>query len=279
MTSPRPSGATNLRSLINDPPTYMPVTAAGSSYDFAYKVVLLGNSGVGKTSFCHSLDGRPGESTVATLGVEFMSKLYRIDNRTVVLQLWDTAGMETFAPVVRSYFQGARAIILVYAVDNRASFEAVSDRWRRDIDQLVPRSSNTRVFVVANKTDVPKDKWQITKEEGLSSCAPLGWYFFEACAVDGKRTEQLFTEIVTSLINDDNSLRVSTGRISENSKAIPCAISGSPRPNTAPEVIKLDSARAVWEPANTSPGGRTTGTRVKATPRNSGDDSSNTCAC
>lgn len=279
MASTRPTGATNLRSVTNAPPPTLPITATGGSYDFAYKVVLLGNAGVGKTSFCHSLDGRPGESTVATLGVEFMSKVYRIDNRTVVMQLWDTAGMETFAPVVRSYFQGARAIILVYAVDNRASFEAVSDRWRRDIDQLVPRSSNTRVFVVANKTDVPKDKWQTTKEDGLNSCAPWGWYFFEACAVDGKRTEQLFTEIVTALINDDNSLRVSTGRISENSKATPGAISGSPRPNTASNVIKLDSARAVSEPGSATTGGRSPGKRVATMPSNPGNDNSNVCAC
>lgn len=252
MASPRPTGATNLRSLTNAPPPSLPVAATGSSYDFAYKVVLLGNAGVGKTSFCHSLDGRPGESTVATLGVEFMSKIYRISNRTAVLQLWDTAGMETFAPVVRSYFQGARAIILVYSVDNRASFEAVSDRWRRDIDQMVPRASNTRVFVVANKVDVPKDRWQTSRDEGLNSCAPLGWYFFEACAVDGKRTENLFTEIMTALINDDDALRASTGRFSENSKAIPGAISGSPRPGTAPDVIKLDRARTVAESSATA---------------------------
>jgi small GTP-binding protein len=279
MTSPRPTGATNLRSVTKTPPPSLPVAVNGGSYDFAYKVVLLGNSGVGKTSFCHSLDGRPGESTVATLGVEFMSKVYRIDSRTVVMQLWDTAGMETFAPVVRSYFQGARAIILVYSVDNRASFDAVSDRWRRDIDQMIPRSSNTRVFVVANKTDVPKDKWQITKEDGLNSCAPWGWYFFEACAVDGKRTEQLFTEIVNALINDDNALRVSTGRVSENSKAIPGAIGGSPRPNTTPDVIKLDGARNVSEDAIAGTSNVHAGTRVRPMPRNPSDDNSNVCGC
>lgn len=189
-------------------PPGMPIRHAsatdGAGVDRYYKVVMAGNSGVGKTSLCNTLDGKIGASTMATIGVDHLSKAYRMEGNTVVMQLWDTHGIERFSALTRGYFQKARAVLLVYAVDDRRSFDAVNERWRRELGEVLPADGSVSVFLVANKTDVEASKWVVTKHEALALCAPLGWFFHETSAMDQKRTDTLFEEVMLAVLNTDN---------------------------------------------------------------------------
>lgn len=233
--------------------------------DRYYKVVLVGNSGVGKTSLCNTLDGKMGASTISTIGNNHMSKTYRMEGFTAVMQLWDTAGVERFAHLTRTYFQKARAIMLAYAVNDRASYEAISERWRRDMDAaLGPKETGeTRVFLIANKVDLPKHEWKVTREEALQLCAPYGWYLHESSAMNQQLTDQLFTDIIRALINEDNANRVVLGRVTPRDPNAPLQLrevkkGNSPRP---------EGARAV------------TGTFVTANPNGSDEQGGGSCGC
>lgn len=187
-------------------PAHTGFTAASAPVvDRYYKVVLVGNSGVGKTSLCNALDGRPGETTLATIGTDHMSKVYRVEGQTVVLQLWDTAGAERFAKLTHTYFRNARAILLAYAVNDRESFSALSDRWRRELYYAIGpcTTGDTRVFLLANKVDLPETEWVVTREEALVLCAPYGWQLYESSAMEQQRTERLFADIVQALVRED----------------------------------------------------------------------------
>ncbi len=195
-------------------------------YDATYKMVLVGDSGVGKTSLCWTLHGRPGNATLATTGVDMLNKPYRLEGHTVLLQLWDTAGMERFEAVTRTAFNRARGVVLVYAVDDRRSFENAQVRWRRAIENNLPRDDDVPVFLIANKQDVREHA--VPSDEGQRLAESMRWHFHEASAWEAERTEAIFAAVVRTCLRADRMLQPAGRPARSSSPGAVVALAGRP---------------------------------------------------
>ena len=105
-----------------------------TSCDYFFKLVIIGDSGVGKSNILLSLvEERFMEVHINTIGVDFKIKTFELDGKSVKLQIWDTAGQERFRTITSNYYRGADGIILVYDVTNETSFHNIQ-RWMQDIN-------------------------------------------------------------------------------------------------------------------------------------------------
>lgn len=172
-----------------------------SSYDYIFKVLLLGDSGVGKTSIMRRyLDDQFRSNHVATIGVDFRLTTIDVDGRKVKLQIWDTAGQERFRSVTSSYYYGADGAIIVYDVSNAESFRNV-DSW---LNELRRHSNSERMSVVAigNKCDKIQDK----AVSYLESLAHLGKVedltVVEVSAKTDLNVDQIFSILVEKMMTN-----------------------------------------------------------------------------
>ncbi|ODN03835.1 Ras-related protein Rab-30 [Orchesella cincta] len=165
-------------------------------YRFLFKVVLVGNAGVGKTCLVRRFTQGlfpPGQG--ATIGVDFMIKTVDINGEKVKLQIWDTAGQERFRSITQSYYRSAHALILVYDVSSQPSFDCLPD-WLREIEEY----ANAKVLrvLVGNKTD--REDREIPTYVGEDFAQRNNMYFMETSAKEADNVEKLFMEIAHALI-------------------------------------------------------------------------------
>ncbi|KAF8603072.1 hypothetical protein BDV93DRAFT_523659 [Ceratobasidium sp. AG-I] len=140
------------------------------------KVVILGDSGVGKTSLMNQfVNKRFNNQYKATIGADFLTKEVVVDARTVTLQLWDTAGQERFQSLGVAFYRGADCCVLVYDVNSSKSFDAL-DSWRDEfLIQASPHDPETFPFVViGNKIDVENGQRQVSQKRALAWCQSKG---------------------------------------------------------------------------------------------------------
>lgn len=122
------------------------------SHTYLFKYIIIGDTSVGKSCLLLKfMDGTFRQKHEITIGVEFGSKILNVAGKNVKLQVWDTAGQESFKSITRGYYRSAAAALLVYDVTNEKSFRNV-ERWLEDIKQF--SSSNIEVILVANKADL-----------------------------------------------------------------------------------------------------------------------------
>ena len=122
------------------------------THDLLAKVIIIGDSGVGKTNIILTFVGQVfRENYVATIGVDFKAKTIAVDDKKVKLQIWDTAGQQRYRTITQTYYKGASAIILTYAIDSRQSFESLS-KWILQIAEKAP--PNVPKIIIANKKDI-----------------------------------------------------------------------------------------------------------------------------
>ncbi len=147
-----------------------------------YKFLIIGDEAVGKSSICTRMAGEQFKSWYDhTIGVEFSvcySKIY--DNIVIKSQLWDTSGRRVFLPVIDSYFKGVIAILLVYDVTNRNSFNKI-DFWLNKIKNNCDSGDKLNIFLIGNKIDL-KSKREISKKEGQEKALKEKLTFFETSA-------------------------------------------------------------------------------------------------
>ena len=125
-------------------------------YDYLFKLLLIGNSGVGKSALLlRFTEDTFRETFHSTIGVDFKIKNVEMDNKIVKLQIWDTAGQERFQTITKSYYKGAHGIILVYDVSERSSFLSV-EQWIDEIE----RNANPHAckLLIGNKADLEDDR-------------------------------------------------------------------------------------------------------------------------
>lgn len=153
-----------------DPPTGQR-DAADQNFDYMFKLLLIGNSSVGKTSFLFRYaDDSFTPAFVSTVGIDFKVKtVYRHDKR-IKLQIWDTAGQERYRTITTAYYRGAMGFLLMYDVANQESFAAVQD-WATQIKTY--SWDNAQVILVGNKCDL-EDERVVPTEEGRRLADDLG---------------------------------------------------------------------------------------------------------
>lgn len=132
-------------------------------YDYLFKVVMIGDSGVGKSNLLmRYTKGEFNIESKTTIGVEFATKSIRTQDKKVIkAQIWDTAGLERYRAITNAYYRGAVGALLVYDVTSLSSFQHVSN-WLKELKQYA--DSNIVILLVGNKTDL-KDKREVRKEE------------------------------------------------------------------------------------------------------------------
>eukprot|EP01104_Vermistella_antarctica_P012703 TRINITY_DN3721_c0_g1_i1.p1 TRINITY_DN3721_c0_g1~~TRINITY_DN3721_c0_g1_i1.p1 ORF type:complete len:220 (+),score=50.71 TRINITY_DN3721_c0_g1_i1:217-876(+) len=161
------------------------------------KIVLLGNSGVGKTCLVYRyVQGSYSGDLTSTIGASFMTKRMFLDGVKVKLQIWDTAGQERFRSMTPMYYRAASAAILVYDVTSHESFEAVKE-W---VDELRSNVEEDVIIAIAgNKVDLV-DYRQVSTKKAKDYAENIGAVFFETSALSAQGVEDLFGEISRGLV-------------------------------------------------------------------------------
>ncbi|XP_064636986.1 ras-related protein Rab-30-like [Lineus longissimus] len=175
-------------------------------YKYLFKVVLVGNAGVGKTCLVRRFTQGlfpPGQG--ATIGVDFMIKTVEVDGDRVKLQIWDTAGQERFRSITQSYYKSANALILVYDISCQPSFDCLP-QWLSEIDMYA--STKVLTYLVGNKTDRVNQR-EIPVHIAEEFARRYGMRFLETSAKEADNVERLFMEIAKELAQQarENDIR------------------------------------------------------------------------
>ncbi|KAJ1994846.1 ras GTPase [Dimargaris cristalligena] len=158
-------------------------------YDYLFKLLLIGDSGVGKSCLLlRFADDTYTESYISTIGVDFKIRTIELEGKTVKLQIWDTAGQERFRTITSSYYRGAHGIIVVYDVTDTDTFTNVK-QWLQEIDRYA--SEGVSKLLVGNKSDL-EDKKVVEYTVAKEFADQLGVPFLETSAKDSTNVEQAF---------------------------------------------------------------------------------------
>ena len=168
-------------------------------YDYLFKVLLLGDSDVGKSSLILRYTEETFNSKlVNSIGVDFKMKKKEIDGKIIKVQIWDTAGHERFRSITYSYYRGANAIIIVFDLSDKKSFISITE-WLKQIEKHA--KENVFKFLVGNKSDLI-DERKVTYEEAKQYADEHDLPYIETSAKEGININELFdTSIKTFLTN------------------------------------------------------------------------------
>ena len=179
-----------------------------------YKILLLGDSSVGKTCFLmRYTDNTFQEIHMSTIGLDYKLKNVQLDDGKIVkIQIWDTAGQDRFRSITKNYYKGAHGIILIYDITNKKSFENVRN-WINQIKEEV--SEKVSIILVGNKIDDEEHR-VVPTVEGEKLSKELGLMFFECSAKSGINIDSTFNELVKTTV--ENYSKVSKGEKLKNKK-------------------------------------------------------------
>jgi len=166
-------------------------------YDYLFKLVLIGDSGVGKSCLLlRFADDNFTDSYISTIGVDFRFRTINIENKTVKLQIWDTAGQERFRTITSAYYRGADGIIMVYDVTSSESFDHVEE-WLSEVDRYA--DENTSKLLVGNKADLIEEK-QVPEDTAQRFAEKLNIPFLETSAKTATNVDAAFLTMAKELI-------------------------------------------------------------------------------
>ena len=159
-----------------------------------YKLLLLGDSTVGKTCFLIKYSDQSFQDIhMATIGLDYRVKTMKLkNNKEVKIQIWDTAGQDRFRSITKNYYKGSHGIILIYDITNRRTFENVQ-QWISQIREET--SQNVVIYLIGNKIDM-KEERKVSTEEGKKLADELGLPFMETSAKEGININEVFDDIV-----------------------------------------------------------------------------------
>ena len=173
-----------------------------SAFDHIFKVVVIGDSGVGKSSLvARYTDDFFEEGMAATIGVDFKVKTVAVAEKKIKLTMWDTAGQERFRTLTGSYYRGAQIAILVFDVTNAASFEGIEKTWMEEININFTHASLVKVLV-GNKID--KSPRVVQADEGIRLARTHEMLYIETSAKTKTGVKDAFdTAVKQTLLRDD----------------------------------------------------------------------------
>lgn len=176
-----------------------------AEYDFLFKTILIGNSGVGKTSIINRyVDKIYTENFISTIGVDFIIKTVKSEKGIVKLQIWDTAGQERFKAITTSYYRGAQCIFIVFDVTDAESFTDITS-WLKEIKKSDAR--DPLIFLLGNKIDA-KDRIMVTEQEIYDLIAQNSLLdkkmFSFISAKENTNIENIFQQVVDTLVERVN---------------------------------------------------------------------------
>ncbi|KAK8914639.1 Ras-related protein RIC2 [Platanthera zijinensis] len=165
-------------------------------YDYLFKLVLIGDSGVGKSNILSRFTRNEFSlESKSTIGVEFATRSLNVDSKVIKAQIWDTAGQERYRAITSAYYRGAVGALLVYDVTRRTTFEN-AERWLRELrDHTDP---NIVVMLVGNKSDL-RHLVAVSTEDGKAFAEKESLCFMETSALEATNVENAFAEVLTQI--------------------------------------------------------------------------------
>ena len=178
-------------------PTVKEVPVTDETYEKLFKILLLGDSSVGKSSlFLSFMDKSWNETFVPTIGVDFKIKTINVNNMNIKYQVWDTAGQERFRTIISSYYKGAHGILLIFDLSDTESFDSLNN-WLIEIE----RNANKNVIkiLIGNKCDL-EDKRKISFIQAKEFADVNGMKYIETSAKTSTNVDQAFGLIGVELM-------------------------------------------------------------------------------
>jgi len=171
-------------------------TPAQEEYDYLYKVVLIGDSGVGKSNLLSRFTRNEFSlETKSTIGVEFATRSIQTEGKTIKAQIWDTAGQERYRAITSAYYRGAVGALLVYDIAKYSTFKNV-ERWLAELRENADR--NIVIMLVGNKSDL-RHLREVPTEEAKTFSEKQKLSFIETSALDSTNVELAFQNILTEI--------------------------------------------------------------------------------
>ena len=168
--------------------------------DLKLKLILLGDSGVGKTNLISRyISNSFDENTRATIGVEFFCKNFRINKkRTIKVEIWDTAGQERYKAITSVYYKGAKGAFIVYDITSRKTFENI-DKWIGEIKERT--TDDVKLIIIGNKTDLNNER-EIKSEEALIKYQDMDIPLIETSALEDTNVNEAFINLIKIVYKD-----------------------------------------------------------------------------
>jgi Ras-related protein Rab-1A len=203
--------------------------ATNTEHDYFFKILLIGDSGVGKSCLLlRFADDSWTDTHISTIGVDFKIKTLNIDGKTIKLQIWDTAGQERFRTITSSYYRGAQGIILVYDCTDQESFNNVK-QWMGEIDRYA--CENVNKLLVGNKTDLVNEK-VVDTQTAKAFADSMGIPFIETSAKNATNVEQCFVSMARDIKNRLSSDSEPQSKSTGDGKVTPKTNSKPNKPRT-----------------------------------------------
>ena len=203
-----------------------------SSYELLYKVIIIGDTAVGKSNILSRyVKDEFSSNSKSTVGVELGIKFLKIKNTKTKIQIWDTAGQERYRAITSSYFKGSNGCFIVYDITNEASFNNI-ENWYEQIQKET--SKDIPILLVGNKCDL-EDERKVPIEKGKEKAQNLNCAFFETSALKKINIDKIFEELVNNiyektggnkndddinveLVKDDKAVNLNEVKNGENEK-------------------------------------------------------------
>jgi Ras-related protein Rab-1A len=174
-------------------------------YDYLFKIVIIGDSGVGKSCLLlRFADDSFTDTYISTIGVDFRFRSVNIDGKIVKLQIWDTAGQERFKTITSAYYRGANCVIVCYDISNRETFEHVEE-WLAELNKV--GNDDIVKMIVGNKADQEYEK-KVTTEEGENLALKNGCEFIEVSAKTAINVDAAFLTVANKLMKANKGKKI-----------------------------------------------------------------------
>ncbi|XP_046899568.1 RAB11a, member RAS oncogene family, like [Hypomesus transpacificus] len=174
------------------------MTNREDEYDYLFKVVLIGDSGVGKSNLLSRFTRNEFNlESKSTIGVEFATRSIQVESKTVKAQIWDTAGQERYRAITSAYYRGAVGALLVYDIAKHLTYEN-AERWLKELQDHA--DSNIVIMLVGNKSDL-RHLRAVPTDEAKAFAEKHGLSFLETSALDSSNVELAFQTILTAIYN------------------------------------------------------------------------------
>ncbi|OHT03785.1 Ras-related protein YPTC6 [Tritrichomonas foetus] len=204
----------------------------GAEPDYLLKIILIGDSGVGKTNLLNQfVRNQFNPESKTTIGVEFATKTVQINGKTIKAQIWDTAGQERYRAITSAYYKGANGALLMFDITNSVSFNSLH-KWLKELRD----NSDTKVTImlIGNKCDM-KQMRSITVHEASDFAETEQLLFIETSALDATNVKEAFIKLISTIL--ESSIHTGFGSSDQHK----------------PEITKPKSSVRVHDPDNEGP--------------------------
>jgi len=219
---------------------------ADEEFGFLYKVVVTGDSGVGKTNIISRFTANEFQiENKATIGVEFGHAEVTLEDGTQIkVQIWDTAGQERFRAITRGYYRGAVGALIVFDITKAMTFRAV-DKWLQELNEHAD-NSDIVIMLIGNKTDL-KTSREVATDEARKFAQKNHLLYMETSALDGENVKEAFQQIINAIHQARRSRPGKAADEDSNS-------SSNKKPSDSKKIV-LDQTSSSQQNANTKKGG------------------------